>query len=182
MADDPNQADASSEVILIDQYDQDDTHNGGDLHFGPDGYLYVSLGDEGCCNDIHNNSQRIDKDFFSAILRLDVDKRPTSLPANPHPSNTNNPSGAINYAIPPDNPFVGATDFNEQPVEPANVRTEFYAVGFRNPWRFSIDPVTGLIYCGDVGESSVEEIDIVRKGGNYGWAYLEGSAEGPKYR
>src|SRR2546422_879129 len=177
---DPNQADPNSELILINQYDQADNHNGGDLHFGPDGYLYVSLGDEGNQNDALNNSQRIDKDFFSAILRLDVAARPGSLPANPHPSNTNNPASAINYAIPPDNPFVGATNFNGVTVNPAQVRTEFYAVGLRNPWRFFFDPATGNLYCGDVGQDTWEEVDIVVKGGNYGWNYREGLHPGPR--
>src|SRR5437879_2372109 len=101
-----------SELILIDQYDQAANHNGGDLHFDPDGYVCGSLGDEGNQNGSLNNTQLIDKDFFSAILRLDVDTLPTSIPANPHPSNTNNPAAMINYAIPPDNPFVGVTSFN----------------------------------------------------------------------
>ncbi len=179
-ADNPNVADPNSELILINQYDQAANHNGGDLHFGPDGYLYVSLGDEGGGDDQYNNSQRIDKDFFSGILRIDVDKLPTSLPANPHPSNTNNPANTINYAIPPDNPFVGATNFNGLPVNSANVRTEFYAVGLRNPWRFSFDPATGFLYCGDVGQNAWEEVDIIVKGGNYGWNYREGLHPGPR--
>src|SRR5207244_11641008 len=99
--------------------------------------LYVSIGDEGGGNDQYNNSQRIDKDFFSGLLRIDVDKLTGSLPAHPHPSNTNNPGGPINYAIPPDNPFIGATTFNGLQTRTANVRTEFYSVGLRSPWRFS---------------------------------------------
>ena len=179
-ASDPAQADANSELILIDQYDQASNHNGGDLHFGPEGYLYVSIGDEGGGNDQYNNSQRIDKDFFSGLLRIDVDKLTGSLPAHPHPSNTNNPGGAINYAIPADNPFIGATNFNGLPVSTANVRTEFYAVGLRNPWRFSFDPATAVLYCGDVGQDVWEEVDIIVKGGNYGWNYREGLHPGPR--
>src|SRR5262245_34544925 len=83
---DPNDGDESSEVQLIAQYDEADNHNAGDLHFGPDNYLYLSLGDEGSGDDFFNNSQRIDKDFFSGILRLDVDKRPGSLRPKPHPA------------------------------------------------------------------------------------------------
>jgi glucose/arabinose dehydrogenase/mono/diheme cytochrome c family protein len=164
----------TNEVRLIAQYDQADNHNAGDLHFGPDGYLYVSLGDEGGQNDFYNNSQRITNDFFSGLLRIDVDNRPGNLPPNPHPASF------ANYSIPADNPFVGATSFNGAPVNPASVRTEFWAVGLRNPWRFSFDPLTGHLYCGDVGQSAWEEIDLITAGGNYGWAYREGSHPGPK--
>ncbi len=177
-----NAALASSEVSLLTMWDEEGNHNGGDLHFGLDGFLYVSLGDEGGQNDVFNNSQRIDKDFWTAILRLDVDDPPrsTSLPANPHPANTNHVGRVINYGVPADNPFVGATSFNGAPVNPALVRTEVFATGFRNPWRFSIDPVTGWILAGDVGGDAAEEINFVRRGGNYGWAYREGNAAGPK--
>ncbi|MCX8089885.1 MAG: PQQ-dependent sugar dehydrogenase [Verrucomicrobiae bacterium] len=164
----------ASELKLLRQRDDASNHNGGDLHFGPDGYLYVSLGDEGGQNDAFNNSQIITNDFFSAILRIDVDKRPGSLPPNPHPAAT------TNYAVPPDNPFVGATNFNGLPVNPATVRTEFWAVGFRNPWRMAFDPETWTLYCGDVGQSLREEVDIVERGRNYGWAYWEGNVPGPK--
>src|SRR5262249_29174701 len=138
--------------------------------FGPDGYLYMSVGDEGGGNDAQNNSQRIDKDVYSGILRLDVDQRPDSLSPNPHPA-----IHAGTYKIPPDNPFVGATSFNGLPVDPTLVRTEFWAVGMRHPWRMSFDNVTGLVYSGDVGQDSYEELNIIRKGGNYGWAYREGN-------
>lgn len=162
-----------TEVILIDQRDDAGNHNGGDLHFGPDGYLYVALGDEGNANDSLNNSQRIDKDFFAGILRIDVDKRPGSLRPNPHTATSDN------YAIPPDNPFVGAGTFLNSPVNPDRVRTEFWAVGLRNPWRMAFDPVTGLLYTGDVGQGRLEEVDIIQKGGNYGWSFKEGTEDGP---
>ncbi len=168
----PNLAVSGSEVPLITQFDEEDNHNAGDMHFGPDGYLYVSLGDEGDSRDSLGNSQLITKDFFSAILRLDVDLKPGSLPPNPHPAVSGN------YAVPADNPFVGATSFNGQSVDPAKVRTEFWAVGFRNPWRFRFDSVTGRLFCADVGESAREEINIVVKGGNYGWKFREGSLDG----
>lgn len=164
----PNLGDPASELPLLAQYDEANNHNGGDLHFGPDGYLYVAVGDEGGANDAWANSQRITKDFFSGILRLDVDKRPGNLPPNPHPSTT------TNYLVPADNPFVGAASFNGSPVNPANVRTEFWAVGLRNPWRMAFDSMTGTLYSGDVGQSTREEINIIQKGGNYGWNYLEG--------
>lgn len=170
----PNQGLPASEVKLLRQRDEASNHNGGDLHFGPDGYLYVSLGDEGGANDQFNNSQLITNDFFSAILRIDVDKRPGSLAPNAHPATT------TNYAVPPDNPFVGATSFNGFGINSSMVRTEFWAVGLRNPWRMAFDPETGLLYCGDVGQGAREEIDLITKGGNYGWAYREGNTTGPK--
>jgi len=181
---DPNQALTNTELKLIRQRDEADNHNGGDLHFGPDGYLYVSLGDEGGGNDQYNNSQTITKDFFAGMLRLDVDKRPGSLNPNPHASIVT----PTNYAVPPDNPLVHTSlggdwngVFNGTNVGSINlVRTEFWAVGLRNPWRFSFDRVTGHLYCGDVGQGTREEIDVIVRGGNYGWAYREGTFPGPK--
>jgi glucose/arabinose dehydrogenase len=171
-ADNADAADASSEVILIDQLDDYSNHNAGDLHFGPDGYLYVALGDEGGGGDTGNNSQRIDKDFFAGMLRIDVDMRPDNLAPNPHAAI---PPGNTNYFVPADNPFVGATSFNGVPLaDPSKVRTEFWAVGLRNPWRFSFDPMTGTLWCADVGQNIYEEVDIIVKGGNYGWNYREG--------
>ena len=171
-----NFAPTNSEQVLITQADPASNHNGGDVHFGPDGYLYVSYGDGGAQYDTDRNSQIITSNFFSAILRLDVDSPPRagSLLPNPHPANTNNPGLGINYRIPADNPFLGRTSFDGFLINPANIRTEFYAVGFRNPWRFSFDPLTGFLYCADVGQDTYEEVDIVTKGGNYGWAYREG--------
>ncbi len=178
----PNAALAGSETNLLTMFDQHSDHNGGDLHFGPDGFLYVSLGDEGEQNDSLDNSQRINKDFWSSILRLDVDvpARATSLMPNPHPANTNHFGRAILYRIPADNPFVGATSFNGAAVSASAVRTEMFAVGFRNPWRFSIDALTGRIFCGDVGADALEEINLITRGGNYGWAFREGTEAGPK--
>jgi glucose/arabinose dehydrogenase/mono/diheme cytochrome c family protein len=162
-----------TEQILISQQDDAENHNGGTLLFGPDdGYLYLSIGDEGGSAAI-DNVQRIDRDFFSGVFRIDVDKRPGSIPANPHPANTI--SGTINYAIPPDNPFIGITRFNDRPVNPDDVRTEFWAVGLRNPWRMSFDPQTRLLYAGDVGSTDTEEVNILTRGGNYGWNYFEGT-------
>ena len=170
----PNFVPASSEVPLITQFDRANIHSYNDLLFSPEGYLYVSVGDEGGFLDEHNNSQRIDKNLFSGILRLDVDQLPSSLAPNPHPAVNGN------YAIPPDNPFVGATEFNGAPVNPAQVRTEFYAVGLRNPYRMFYDRVDDRLYCSDVGEASREEINLIVKGGNYGWAFYEGNAPSMK--
>jgi uncharacterized repeat protein (TIGR03806 family) len=173
--DNPNRALLESETYLITQRDEDMNHNGGDLHFGPDGYLYISLGDEGGAYDRYDNSQRIDKDFFSGILRLDVAMHSGNLTPNPHPA-----VHPGTYLVPADNPFVGATEFAGSPVDPDQVRTEFYAVGLRNPWRFSFDPVTGELICNDVGQERREEINIIVPGGNYGWAAKEGTLPGPR--
>jgi glucose/arabinose dehydrogenase/mono/diheme cytochrome c family protein len=172
-----NYSSPTSEVAFIGQYDDCSNHNAGDLAFGPDGYLYITSGDEGGGNDDCNggNSQRIDKDFFSSIFRIDVDKKPGSLPPNHHASIV----APTNYAIPPDNPFIGATQFNGSAVNSNAVRTEIYAPGFRNPFRISFDEVTGLLYAGDVGQGSREEIDIVQKGRNYGWKWREGRIATP---
>lgn len=168
------------ETVLIRQLDQAGNHNGGDMHFGPDGYLYISLGDEGNQNDALNNSQRIDKDFFSAVMRIDVDRNARNLEPNTHPAviKINNQA---NYKVPVDNPWVGASSFNGSPVNAANVRTEFYAVGFRNPWRMSFDP-SGNLWIGDVGQGQREEIDLIpygQKGMNFGWNFREGFIAGP---
>ncbi|MEN9678337.1 MAG: hypothetical protein RIS76_4233, partial [Verrucomicrobiota bacterium] len=171
----PLRALRNSEQILFDIEDESSIlHNGGDLHFGADGYLYVSMGDEGGQGDQFENGQRIDKDLYSSILRLDVDGRPGSLEPNPHDSLRGN------YRIPPDNPYIGATSFNGQPVSPNAVRTEFWAVGFRSPHRMTIDSLTGEIYLGDVGGDRAEEVDRVVRGGNYGWAYYEANLRNPE--
>ena len=179
-----NLANSASEQYLIRQHDEAVNHNGGDLHFGADGYLYVSLGDEGGGDDQYNNSQTITKDFYAGLLRIDVDKRPGNRNPQPHASVT----APTNYFVPIDNPFVhtnlGGTwngVFNGALTPNLNlVRNEFWAVGLRNPWRFSFDRVTGWLYLGDVGQNQREEVDIITKGGNYGWAYREGIIAGPK--
>jgi glucose/arabinose dehydrogenase len=178
-----NQADPSTHTPMVTQLDEADNHNGGDLHFGSDGYLYVSLGDEGGANDQYDNARYINKDFFSAILRLDVDLKPGSLTPNPHSqASTTYPSAvhAGTYAIPPDNPFIGATSHNGFTFNSNTVRTEFWACGLRNPWRFSFDPPTGRMFIADVGQDAWEEIDLGQAGGDYGWSYYEGNHNGPR--
>ena len=108
----PFLADTSTHQALISQLDEADNHNGGDLHFGADGYLYISVGDEGGANDSFDNARYINKDFFSAILRIDVDNKAGSLAPNSHSQNSTTYPSAVHagtYRIPPDNPFVGAT-------------------------------------------------------------------------
>jgi glucose/arabinose dehydrogenase len=176
-----NAALPSSEIRLFAQFDEASNHNGGDLHFGPDGLLYVSLGDEGGANDNFANGQRIDKELFAGLLRLDVDRRPGSLPPN---RDTNNPANAwmitTNYSIPSDNPYVGASRFNGAVVTPSRVRTEFWAVGLRNPWRFSFDSLTGELWIGDVGQDRWEMVYVSRIGANHGWPFREGNVAGPR--
>ncbi len=185
-----NTAAGATEQVLIEQTNVQPNHNGGDLHFGPDGYLYMSWGDEGAQNDSIGNSQHIDGQFWSSIIRIDVDLEDGvpddgNLPPNPHPSVVLH-DGAALYEVPADNPWAAASSFNGRSIapagdiDPADVRTEFYAVGFRNPWRFSFDPVTGDLICGDVGQDQREEITLVTLGSNHGWSWREGDIPGSR--
>ena len=122
-------------------------HNGGQLAFGPDGYLYIGMGDGGAANDPHNHAQN-PASLLGKMLRIDVDKTDPGLA----------------YSIPKDNPFVGRSGY----------RAEIWALGLRNPWRFSFDAGSGRLWAADVGQNQVEEIDIIRRGGNYGWRIMEG--------
>jgi glucose/arabinose dehydrogenase len=169
--DDPGSALTNSELPLINQRY---TGNGfcDDMLFGLDGYLYIAVADPNM--DSGGTAQAITANLYGGILRIDVDQRPGSLAPNSHPAVT------TNYLVPPDNPFVGATNFNGVAVNPAKLRTEYYAVGLRNPWRMSLDPLTGLLFVGDPGTSVYDEINVVTKGGNYGWPYREGTGSGPK--
>lgn len=166
----PNRARRDSEMPMIDQRDDASNHNGGDLHFGPDGYLYITFGDEGGANDRFGNSRVIDRGFFAAIARIDVDQRPGSLPPNEHPG-----VYPDTYTIPPDNPFLERTAFLGRPVDTDKLRTEFWAVGLRNPWRMAFDMPTGRLFFGDVGQDAREEINLIERGGHYGWSYREGT-------
>jgi glucose/arabinose dehydrogenase len=179
-AGDPNTADPASELRLLAMADNYPNHNGGCLQFGPDGYLYLGTGDEGGSNDTGQNSQRIDKNLWSGLLRLDVDLAPGSVMPTPHAAQRfTGWGGSVNYRLPPDNPFLGATSFNGVAINTNLLRGEFYAVGLRNPWRFSFDPLDDRLYLADVGQNAVEEIDLVTAGGNYGWAVWEGNIPGP---
>ena len=117
------------------------------LAFGPDGYLYVSFGDGGAANDPRGNGQNLST-WLGLILRVDVDT----------------PEKGKRYSVPTDNPFV---------EEPEDSAPEVWAFGLRNVWRFSFDRSTGDLWAGDVGQNSVEEIDLIRRGGNYGWRIFE---------
>ena len=139
---------AGGELVLFEQAQPFPNHKGGALRFGPDGMLYVGLGDGGSGGDPSNRAQNLGE-RLGKILRLDV---------------RNSSSGAP-YAVPGDNPFVSTQ----------GARGEIWAYGFRNPWRLNFDAATGAMWVGDVGQYKVEEIDVVSRGGNYGWRRYEGN-------
>jgi glucose/arabinose dehydrogenase len=162
-ATDPDQADASSERIILQVDQPQNTHNAGELLFGPDGYLYIALGDGGGARDVGlghvddwfvenggGNGQDIEQNLLGSILRIDVD---------------NDLSSGVPYAIPTDNPFVGGPGLDE-----------IYAYGFRNPYRASFDKGGNHdLLVSDAGQALWEEVSLVNKGGNYGWNVKEGT-------
>ena len=140
-------ADPALEEVLMEVSQPFWNHNGGTLAFGPDGKLYLALGDGGAADDPFEAGQRLDT-LLGKILRVDVDKK----------------DAGKNYAIPGDNPFVGRD----------GARGEIWALGLRNPWRMAFDRKTGALFAADVGQNLWEEINVVKKGGNYGWNLREG--------
>jgi glucose/arabinose dehydrogenase len=148
---DPDQADPASEQVILTADQPYDNHNGGQVLFGPDGFLYLGLGDGGSANDPEGRGQNLG-DLLGSILRIDI-------------------HGAAPYAVPPDNPFVGQ----------AGVQPEIWSYGLRNPWRFSFDRATGDLYIADVGQNNFEEVDVATaaagtaKGVNFGWNIMEGA-------
>jgi len=146
----PDSADPVSERIILTVEQPFSNHNGGQIVFGPDGMLYIGLGDGGSEGDPGGRGQSLN-DLLGDILRVDV-------------------SSGTGYTVPPDNPFVGRTD----------ARPELWSVGLRNPWRFSFDAATGDLYIGDVGQDAWEEVDVATaaqgagRGANFGWNVTEG--------
>lgn len=180
-----DEVDPDSEMPMISQLDPGAYHNGGDIHFGPDGYLYYAMGDSGGHYDPNDTARFIDKDFFAAVYRLDVDQKPGNLPPNAHKQASTAFPSAVHtgsYKIPADNPFVKATRHNGKPLDPSEIRTEVYACGFRNPWRFSFDSKNGDLYLGVVGEDRWEQVYLIKPGINGGWSYYEGSHDGPRLK
>lgn len=152
-SDDPAMADPDSEEIILQQEQPAANHNGGVIAFGPDGFLYIGLGDGGNQGDPNGNGQDLGT-WLGKVLRIEVD------PANA--------AYGEMYAVPDDNPFVGETD----------AQPEIWAYGFRNPWRFSFDRETGDLWIGDVGQGDIEEVDLLaagESGVNFGWNTMEGS-------
>jgi glucose/arabinose dehydrogenase len=143
---DSNVADETSEKILLTIDQPFQNHNGGSIEFGPDGYLYIAMGDGGDANDPFGNGQKLDT-LLGKILRIDV----------------NQGSGDKAYGIPADNPFVKRD----------GVLPEIYAYGLRNPWRIAFDQ--DRLWCGEVGQDLLEEVLLIQKGGNYGWSAREGT-------
>jgi hypothetical protein len=149
----PDIADDTTEQILLTFTQPLPSHNGGDMHFGADGYLYISSGDGGGFGDPNDNSQDLGN-LFGTILRIDID----------------NTSGENNYAIPADNPFVSNGAASD----------EIWAYGLRNPWRFSFDSLNNNLWIADVGSQTIEEINMISSsssGTNFGWPCYEGSSE-----
>lgn len=156
--DDPDRADPESAEEILRVEHPYWNHKGGTICFGPDGFLYVAYGDGGKQNDLHGNGQNL-QTLLGKVLRIDVDHA----------------EGSSAYSIPADNPFVALMAENDgKPPRPKGVRREIWAYGLRNPWRMSFDRLTGRLWIADVGQDLWEEINLGRRGANFGWNLREG--------
>jgi uncharacterized repeat protein (TIGR03806 family) len=151
----PRATDPESGRVLMEISQPFSNHNGGDMHFGPDGHLYIAVGDGGSGGDPHNHGQR-PTTLLGTILRIDVDAEDADC--------------GLRYAIPADNPFADP----DGGCEGVDGRPEVWAWGLRNPWRMRFDRATGELWAGDVGQGRFEEIDVIEGGRNYGWNVREG--------
>jgi glucose/arabinose dehydrogenase len=158
-ANDPDVVDPASQRTVLQLHQPAGNHNGGMIAFGPDGYLYIGMGDGGGGGNPYDTAQ--DPAYaLGSILRIDVE--PTGSTDEDPPACMGCPTyGPFDYGIPADNPFVDGAGLDE-----------IWAIGVRNPWRFSFDG--DVLYAGDVGQNAYEEIDIISKGGDYGWSDMEG--------
>lgn len=156
-----DEADMSSERIVLQVQQPFGNHKGGELAFGPDGYLYLGLGDGGAGDDPFGSGQNT-ATLLAKMLRIDVNLRTSSAFGDSRRH--------LEYGIPNDNPFVKEPNHGER-----GARKEIFAYGLRNPWRFSFDRQTGALWIGDVGQDLWEEVDLGVKGGNYGWSVREGA-------
>ncbi len=162
-------ADPNSELVLIQQYDPDVWHNGGGMFFAEDGFLYLSVGDAGGASDNYKTAQKLNEGLFSGVLRIDVDMNPArSHPIRRQPISRDPTAQSFtaNYYIPNDNPFLNPD---------GSILEEYWAVGLRSPHRMTYDRIARQIWLGDVGQTTREEVNIIQRGGNYQWPYLEGT-------
>ena len=158
---DPDAANLASERVMLEVNQPFGNHKGGELAFGPDGDLYLGLGDGGGGDDPFGSGQNT-ATLLAKIIRIDIN----SPSVVGHGRNQRH----LQYTIPSDNPFVKELDMGQ-----FGTRKEIYAYGLRNPWRYSWDSATGALWCGDVGQDLWEEVDLIVKGGNYGWSVREGA-------
>ena len=161
-ATDPDKADMTSERVIFEVLQPFTNHKGGEVCFGPDGYLYLCLGDGGDADDPFGSGQNT-ASYLGKILRFDVNTRTTIASGRGR-------SRTLQYGIPSDNPFANEPDMNG-----LGTKREIFAYGLRNPFRYSFDRETGDLWAGDVGQDLWEEVDLITKGGNYGWNVREGA-------
>lgn len=171
-------ADPNSELVMIQQYDRHCIHHGGGIFFGSDGFLYLSIGDEGYSFDHFDVAQKINDRLYSGMIRIDVNQDPIKShpirrqPVDPSDHDSSLPNSFTQgYYIPNDNPWQ---DLN------GGILEEFYAIGLRNPHRATYDFVDNKIWTGDIGQDQREEINVIEKAGNYQWPYMEGNVAGTK--